>query len=210
MTEEEWTTCSDPKAMLTFAADCVPLTGRQLRLLACGFCRRFLDGLPLQVVEIAERHADGLASRDEREAALQSALAIRSLSGIAAKWTVVESARTGAIMVADVVGQLSATTGAGYEPSLWEAESQVQCDLVRDLVGPLAFRPISIRSEWKTPRILEIAQGIYDERAFGRMLELGQELHRAGCDERDVLRHCVWDGEHLRGCWVIDLLLGEK
>lgn len=113
-------------------------------------------------------------------------------------------------MVADAIGQLSASTGASYDPSLWVAESQVQCELVRDLVGPSAFRSVVIRPEWKTSRVLEVAQSIYDERSFGRMLELGQALYQAGCDDRDVQRHCAWNVEHLRGCWVIDAILGKE
>ncbi len=30
----------------------------------------------------------------------------------------------------------------------------------------------------------------------------------AGCDEDGVLSHCRGGGPHVRGCWVIDLVLG--
>ena len=34
-------------------------------------------------------------------------------------------------------------------------------------------------------------------------------LEDAGCAEQAVLEHCRKGGEHVRGCWVVDLLLGK-
>jgi hypothetical protein len=31
----------------------------------------------------------------------------------------------------------------------------------------------------------------------------------AGCGNADVLAHCRSDGELVRGCWLVDLLLGK-
>jgi hypothetical protein len=55
-----------------------------------------------------------------------------------------------------------------------------------------------------------MAQAIYDERAFDRMPILADALEEAGCPDQDFLGHCQSGGEHVRGCWVIDLLLGKS
>jgi hypothetical protein len=63
---------------------------------------------------------------------------------------------------------------------------------------------------WNDGTVRRIAQAIYDERAFDRMPILADALEDAGCDDADILRHCREPGEHVRGCWVIDLLLGKE
>ena len=66
-------------------------------------------------------------------------------------------------------------------------------------------------SAWLTPDVLAMARGIYDERAFDRMPILADALQDAGCDNMQVLTHCRdVSGVHVRGCWVIDLLLGKS
>jgi len=32
----------------------------------------------------------------------------------------------------------------------------------------------------------------------------------AACDNADVLAHCRAEVPHVRGCWVVDLLLGKE
>jgi hypothetical protein len=39
---------------------------------------------------------------------------------------------------------------------------------------------------------------------------LADALEEAGCDNRDILAHCRQPTEHVRGCWVVDLLLDKK
>jgi hypothetical protein len=29
-------------------------------------------------------------------------------------------------------------------------------------------------------------------------------------DNADILNHCRQSGEHVRGCWIVDLLLGKS
>jgi hypothetical protein len=35
-------------------------------------------------------------------------------------------------------------------------------------------------------------------------------LQDAGCDNSDVLNHCREPGEHVRGCFVVDLILWKS
>jgi hypothetical protein len=58
--------------------------------------------------------------------------------------------------------------------------------------------------------VVALAETIYQGRAFDRMPVLGDALEDAGCTNADVLWHCRSDNEHIRGCWVVDLLLGKS
>ncbi|OWK36031.1 hypothetical protein [Fimbriiglobus ruber] len=50
----------------------------------------------------------------------------------------------------------------------------------------------------------------YTDRAFDRLLILAEALQNAGCDSADILAHCRGNGPHVRGCWVVDLVLGKN
>jgi hypothetical protein len=58
--------------------------------------------------------------------------------------------------------------------------------------------------------VLGVARAIYDERAFERMPILADALEDTGCDNADILEHCRQPGEHVRGCWVVDFILGKS
>jgi hypothetical protein len=72
------------------------------------------------------------------------------------------------------------------------------------------FRPTTINPSLLTPAVVSIAQSIYEERAFDQMPILADALEESGCDHADILNHLRQPGEHVRGCWVLDLLLGKE
>jgi hypothetical protein len=88
-------------------------------------------------------------------------------------------------------------------------EKRCQAMLLRDIFGN-PFRPVTLNPAWLTSTVVQLAEGIYQERAFGRMPILADALQDAGCDSDDILNHCQQPGEHVRGCWVVDLLTGRK
>ena len=90
------------------------------------------------------------------------------------------------------------------------AERQVQTSLLGDIFGPLIFRPVTCDPAWRTATVTSLAQAIYEERAFDRMPILADALEGAGCTNGDILDHCRGGGEHVRGCWVVDLVLGKS
>jgi hypothetical protein len=57
--------------------------------------------------------------------------------------------------------------------------------------------------------VVKIAQAIYDDRAFDRLPVLADALEDASCNEAAILSHLRGPGPHVRGCWVVDLLLGR-
>ena len=97
--------------------------------------------------------------------------------------------------------------GGGRRSSV-KRERIAQALLLRDTFGN-PFFPITLDPAWLTPTVVSLAQSIYDERAFDRMPQLADALEQAGCADADVLGHCRLGGPHVRGCWVVDLLLGK-
>lgn len=81
--------------------------------------------------------------------------------------------------------------------------------LVHDIFGN-PFRPVTFAPEWRTDTAVSLARGMYESRDFSAMPILADALQDAGCDSDDVLNHCRGDGPHVRGCWVVDLLLGKE
>ena len=94
-----------------------------------------------------------------------------------------------------------------------EREEAAQCQVLREVVGnPL--RPVAVDPSWLTPSVLGLALGIYQDGAFDRMPILGDALEEAGCADEAILGHCRTGGgdeePHVRGCWVVDMMLGKR
>jgi hypothetical protein len=87
--------------------------------------------------------------------------------------------------------------------------AQIGLPELRDIFGN-PFRPVTFDPRWLTATVVALATGIYAERAFDRMPILADALEEAGCDHADILAHCRGDGPHVRGCWVVDLVLGKS
>jgi hypothetical protein len=88
-------------------------------------------------------------------------------------------------------------------------ECAAQTDLLRDIVGN-PFRPVTFSPRWRTSTAVAIARGMYESRDFGAMPILADALQDAGCEAEAILTHCR-DAQqvHVRGCWVVDLVLGK-
>jgi hypothetical protein len=58
--------------------------------------------------------------------------------------------------------------------------------------------------------VRKLAQAIYDDRRFADLPILADAFEEAGCSDQDILAHCRSEGPHVRGCWVVDLILGKS
>lgn len=96
----------------------------------------------------------------------------------------------------------SATTDV---PGEWK----VQGDLFRDIFGN-PFRPVTLDPEWLTSTVTALARHMYDSLDFTAMPILADALEEVGCENADILSHCRGPGPHVRGCWVVDLVLGKE
>ena len=67
-----------------------------------------------------------------------------------------------------------------------------------------------IDPRWLTSTVIDLAQVIDEERAFDRIPILADALMDAGCDNEEIIAHCRSESPHIRGCWVVDLLLGKE
>jgi biotin carboxyl carrier protein len=81
---------------------------------------------------------------------------------------------------------------------------------LRCIFGPLPFRPVALNPAWTTPAVVQLARSLYEERRFEEMSVLADALEEAGWKEAAVLEHCRGPGPHVRGCWVLDLILGKE
>lgn len=228
MTEGDWLQSTNPAALLEFLQK--KASRRKLRLFAAACCRRLwplLDDAHRAAVELAERVADGVASQTERrlaEAALESrgdGWRVRYAESAAAQ--VLHASEPLAARRCADLAERSAHQHAYHEAcdatDLHEAhrrgaagaraERGLQADLLRDIFGPLPFRPVltSISRAWNGAALPRLAQAIYEERAFDRLPFLADALEDAGCTDPEMLAHCRTDAVHARGCWVLDLLL---
>jgi hypothetical protein len=97
---------------------------------------------------------------------------------------------------------LAANSASGWQ-------DPAQAGLLRDIFGN-PFRPPTFDPSWRTSTAVGLARSIYAARAFDRLPILADALEEAGCDNPDVLSHCRGDGPHVRGCWVVDLVLGKS
>jgi hypothetical protein len=95
-------------------------------------------------------------------------------------------------------------------------EQNAQSLLLRDVVGN-PFRPVALASGWRTPTVLALAQAGDDHRILpagtlepDRLTVLADALEETGCTDADILGHLRGPGPHVRGCHVLDLILGAK
>jgi hypothetical protein len=91
-----------------------------------------------------------------------------------------------------------------------EGENAARCALVGDIFGN-PFRPVAFSPSWRTDTAVSLARQMYESREFLLMPILADALQDAGCSHPDVLDHCHDPaGAHVRGCWVVDLVLGKQ
>lgn len=95
----------------------------------------------------------------------------------------------------------------GLWDRLYAAGEAELADLLRDIFNP--FAP-PLERDWRTTTVLTLATGVYDEKAFERLPILADSLQDAGCDSVELLNHLRQPGDHWRGCWALDLVLGKK
>jgi hypothetical protein len=120
---------------------------------------------------------------------------------------------TTALRAADVRGWKAAARAVVVTQNDRTAEGSeraAQADLLRCIFGPLPFRPIPLDPSWTAPTVKQLTEAIYEERAFDRLPVLADALEDAGCNQPDIIQHCRSGGEHIRGCWVVDLLTGRE
>lgn len=240
MNEAEWLACGDVTAMLTFLEGRVSPRKLRLFATACcaRISHLLTDARSRRAVQVAARFADGEAAEAERLAAyldavqvveeadhqqrnapgpttmalLQAAIAacntvapFRSAADLSTVATAAARARRAALF-APTFGITPHDPGLSLSVS--DSERAAQACLLRDLIGPL-HPPGSLRP-WQTPLVVAIARACYHDRDFRSLTVLADALEDAGCTFPVILAHCRQESDHVRGCWVLDLLLDRR
>lgn len=225
MTEQEWLACADPWPMLDIIWG--KASDRKQRLFACACCRRVWhkleDERSRQAVIVAERYADGSATEEELEAASGAAHAVweadpeyvRGYENNPRRLDVPLTYSAAAYTVA-IPLEWWGGAPAFVEPYriILEVvpdrvtEATAQCALLREMFGN-PFHPVVVDPSWLTSTVLALARQMYDSGDFSPMPILADALQDAGCGDDTILAHSRGPGPHVRGCWVVDALLGK-
>ena len=208
ITEADWLRCTRLYFLLNYVRE--RASERRRRLLSCAYCRHIWHQMGLQnqqVVEVAERFADGLATNEELAASREITEAAGAQARVTATPTVHDMAR--GICLPTVEFRIA------FSP----AQRAVEVPLARDVFGN-PFRPVAIDPAWlawNNQMIPRLAQAAYDARSMpagtldvARLGVLADALEDAGCTETAILEHLRGPGPHVRGCWPVDLLLGKQ
>ncbi len=268
MTESEFMTSTDPQAMLQslgvpqrHRSEAQKVSDRKLRLFAVACCRSVFpmlaDERSRKAVEVAERYADGEASREEINEAWHST---------GKPWTIESVACN--LSLGDPAFPALAIVGGADEKVIGPCpDHATQAALLREIVGS-PWSPVTLARSWLTPPVLDLARSAYKERGRkcptprdcvrlkreadytcstchgtgrigdehldpGTLAILADALEEAGCTSADLLGHLrgyerlprhvdadqwgnwpegnyLLSGPHVRGCHVLDAILGKE
>jgi hypothetical protein len=215
MTEAEWFGSDDPLPMLDFLRGKVGM--RKLRLLLVGVARQLWhdleDDRSRRAIEVAELYADGKAEADQMSQAAWLAGKAREES-----WTgkMLEARTLAWVTVSDHEGDEAddltwPVTLAGEMVAKGDGDPYPDfvAELTRCIFGN-PFQRVAADRFWLTPTVIQLALGVYDERAFDRLPILADALEDAGCTDATLLDHLRGPGPHVRGCFALDLVLGKS
>jgi hypothetical protein len=210
MTEAEWLACTNPDVMLDYLE--IAASERKLRLHGCACCRRMVhlwtDERCRTALEMSERFADGLASREELQAAHQGAVAAIWAASDEARDTVQVAAWVSAANAwdaADATGRVTAKvlSVAAGDPALLAIERQDQARLLREII-PNPFVPAQPRPDFSA-ELVAIARTVYA--GMDRRAVLSEALVQAG--HADLANH-FQTAAHPKGCWALDHIMGKQ
>ncbi|VTR92802.1 Uncharacterized protein (Fragment) OS=uncultured bacterium PE=4 SV=1 [Gemmata massiliana] len=197
MTEAEWLAWGTPEEMVKFLRH----KGRERKLRLLGCVAVELNHPNSEPAAIAARFADGLVTLDELRAVWVTT------ENMPSSWPERGHDWASALLPSPPNPDLRQFDPKGFD-ELVEWRSSFLCAL-RDIFGN-PFRPVTFSPSWRSSTAVALASQMYESRDFGAMPILGDAHPRCGMRQRDVLDHCRGPGPHVRGCWVMDGVLGKK
>jgi hypothetical protein len=195
-----------------------------MRLLACAFTRlswdRFPDDRSRQCVEVLEQFADGAcpeqvlneARRILSQLAQQNSANSLNQRGqyAPASWAIRRAVCTAqAAGFTDPRRAADMAIASSHEGTV---DSTIQHHaVIAEILGPQFLPKVAPAwLVWNDGTVRKLAQTVYDDRRYDLLPILADALEEAGCGNADMLAHCRGPGPHVRGCWVVDLLLGKE
>jgi hypothetical protein len=227
MTEAEWWACEDFRPMYWNAVAPrgrgvpLPLITRRVGSLFAVACVRMTPqaaehALLFPTADVVERAADEGDWRevdrlhDQASTHCEAAVAAAGLNSAPHNWAVATLRLT-----TPDIKQVSVHVPIYLLGALERLQAvgdihRVYVNVLRDVFGN-PFRPATFSPDWCTDTAVSLAQQMYDSRDFSAMPILADALQDAGCDNDDILSHCRdVNAPHVRGCWVVDLVLGKE
>jgi hypothetical protein len=226
--DSHWLACTDPDFLLLGVPDNV--TRRKWLLLACACARRawhLVGNEASDALSRLEAVAEADNSLGDHGAVSRALTAVRFRLADAAnahtgknhgiadriqtayRWLVFGIARAARLANA---GARARSRPTRRIKRMKIEERRYQRGLIRDVFGN-PFRTPRLDPHWLTANdgaAHALASAIDAEQDFRRLPILADALEDAGCTDADVLAHCRAGGTHVRGCWVIDLVLGRS
>jgi hypothetical protein len=206
--EQDWKSTQDWYRMACFllATDAVQYN-RKLLQFAYGCARQSWKSLALpsqKALILSEMFADNIVIDEElrqrvEDQARDVSFETGDQSSICYQYCIVVDSLNYGIFAVDATTQRES-----------QIDRSVCADYFRDLVYNPFHEPPSIDDSWLYAHhsaVYLLAQDIYYGYRFDRLCELADALEHAGCTNPMILDHCRSTGPHLRGCWVLDLLL---
>jgi hypothetical protein len=235
MTEQEWLACEDPRPLLEFLDGTIVVRKVRYFVLACS--QRIWSDWSGDATGVAlgvAKHLVETGTALIRTAVVRVPVGEAVLDCGASEWDVRVKARIPgraepgpALPVQPVLEHILTRLACGH----WTAQAldwlvtqlercglplAHQADLLRDIVRP-PFRRLLFRGVWRLENggaVGSIVRVIHQELTSGHEAAsehypvLADALEDAGCREAEVLEHLRFAGPHVRGCWVLDHLVG--
>lgn len=184
---------------------------RRCRLFSVACCRLDLDAIThpesLALIDLAERSAD--------DTSLQKRL-------VTARRAVFRWARSRGDILHDSQlqsrdrrwvarwGAYQAASDHNTQPVYGFLNERLYRPFLADIFGASGC-PTPFPESWRSESAIALARTAYDTRDFALLPILADALEEAGCDHSDVLSHCRDPQQvHVRGCWVVDGVLGKS
>jgi hypothetical protein len=214
VTEAEWLSATRACSLLHAARELS--SERKYHLFACACARHLFPTCThpdlSRGIEVAEQLADGTASRADLDRARDIFGSMTFVGDYEARGIVGENMCLAALVRESLKPQAHRSRVIAWL-SDYEADTpeNPQCGLpeLRDIFGN-PFRPAPFSPAWRTGTAVSLAGQMYEARDFSAMPILADALQDAGCDSEDLLDHYRGPGPHVRGCWVVDLVLGKE
>lgn len=189
---------------------------RKLRLFSCACCRliweRLADNRSRSAIATSEQYADRLVKKKDVLASRVLALEVVDNSGTTPAEYAAASVARDRIGPEWIAGLVIASSQS--RERIVDQGNAILQDIFGSPSPPCVVDPYW--RAWNNGTIVRLAEAIYEERDLpsghldaGRLAILADALEDAGCTNADLLTHCRRPGLHVRGCGVIDLLLGR-